>query len=90
MAAGLQVQPKVQRISDADTMFDPKKQPLTMSTEIRQAGTLGLNGICYAVSEVGGAVLSVAVGALEPFHSKHYHVVEETVLLFFFRDCIMT
>jgi hypothetical protein len=46
-----------------------KKQLLRMATEIRQAGTLGLNGIFYAVSEVGGAVLSVAVGASNPFLS---------------------
>lgn len=38
-----------------------------MATAIREAGTLGLNGIFYAASAVGGAVLTVAVGTPVPF-----------------------
>ena len=37
-----------------------------MATEIRAAGNLGLNTIFYALSTVGDAVLTVAVGTLNP------------------------
>jgi hypothetical protein len=41
-------------------------QRAQMASAIREAGTLGLNGIFYAASAVGSTVLTVAVGAPVP------------------------
>jgi hypothetical protein len=51
-----------------------------MTTEIRQAGTLGLNGIFFAVSEVGSAVLTVAVGTSKSLFAGHHPTVVVFIL----------